>query len=929
MRNVPANDTVPSTQINTLADILAACVNSVGGGAGDGTACGKLFMDATPTSGTAPTDTIKAILDVLLNPTNNTSALYLLLVPAAPFQPTLTASPVDFRVRLTPSTPAGYVLQLEPTAISFPDTMVNTTTAAQTMLLENKGSVGLTLGTMSLVGTNPSEFGLTDGCSTTLAAGASCVLTVTARPTSTGAQSAYVSVASSSPDSPQYVSLAVNGLAVSSGGRLSANVASLDLTSGYSQFITLTNPGTGTVTLSSMTTQTNSWLITNSTCGTSLAANATCTLTLTNVGGSADALEVVSNDPASPLWIGLGTTGDSAYVTPSLLWFGGTVVGQTSAALTATYDGNVFPTQDYVPQEPELNLTFLGPNASDFTAVGPTTPTNYCLAGYAGNIWICTYSVTFTPTAPGFRVAYLRSPAGEPFPVYGIAVSGSPGNLGWSTSGSTSTLTNYGSAATAIESVTTTQGFTQTNTCGSSLAGSASCTVTTSPSFTPRYGGLGGLLTVTTSVGTEYAPISSTGGKPTLDFGYGTVGQVTSKSYGYLTYYGGNNGMAEVAFSSATSGFSSYDCNVFRANCEGAWTYTPPAAGYVSAVGDVSLDGNGQDGYGMFSYTYNLTATGIGTMDSGPGLRIIPNATAPSYSVFPTGTGPAYMFWNSGTTTLSLTPSFTGAAASAYSVSGTNSCTTLAPMATCTINIAVTTSAVGQQSANLVFTDATSGQSWTFPQALISVGQPSASAYGSPVSITFPATQLNAESAPQSFTVSVPSEDALTTSISPATEFTATESTCARGQSPCTITVVFHPTGSGSHAATLTATDAAASWTSTTALSGSLPPSVAVVSATSLNFPSTASGTTTQLSFTLTNGGTPAFTLTAVPTSGTNAGEFYASNGCGSSVASGASCTITVTFAPVTTGVKTATVSIVGQTSAGLPITLSLYGSSY
>src|ERR1700722_82110 len=44
----PANESVTVTTLNTLADILAACVQTAGGVAGDGSACGKLFTAATP-----------------------------------------------------------------------------------------------------------------------------------------------------------------------------------------------------------------------------------------------------------------------------------------------------------------------------------------------------------------------------------------------------------------------------------------------------------------------------------------------------------------------------------------------------------------------------------------------------------------------------------------------------------------------------------------------------------------------------------------------------------------------------------------------------------------------------------------------------------------------------------------------------------------
>ncbi|HZL27700.1 MAG TPA: phospholipase D-like domain-containing protein [Acidobacteriaceae bacterium] len=99
--NVPSGFSVPSSLINTIGDIAAACVNSPGGSAGDGSACGKLFTLATPPAGTAPADTITALLNVVNHPTLNTTDLHDLIAPDTPFQPTVPA-PDSYQVQLTP-----------------------------------------------------------------------------------------------------------------------------------------------------------------------------------------------------------------------------------------------------------------------------------------------------------------------------------------------------------------------------------------------------------------------------------------------------------------------------------------------------------------------------------------------------------------------------------------------------------------------------------------------------------------------------------------------------------------------------------------------------------------------------------------------------------------------------------------------------------
>lgn len=77
--SLPSGATLPVNEINALGDILASCVNSTGGTAGNGSNCGNLFADATPSGGTAPADTVTAAMDIAQNPTLNVAALYLLI----------------------------------------------------------------------------------------------------------------------------------------------------------------------------------------------------------------------------------------------------------------------------------------------------------------------------------------------------------------------------------------------------------------------------------------------------------------------------------------------------------------------------------------------------------------------------------------------------------------------------------------------------------------------------------------------------------------------------------------------------------------------------------------------------------------------------------------------------------------------------------
>ena len=90
------NGKVPRSTINTLANIIAACVNTTGGVG----PCAGLFSAATPAGGTTPTDTLSAILDVALNPGHNVVDLYSVLPPKSTFQPSLTGVPNDWTLSI-------------------------------------------------------------------------------------------------------------------------------------------------------------------------------------------------------------------------------------------------------------------------------------------------------------------------------------------------------------------------------------------------------------------------------------------------------------------------------------------------------------------------------------------------------------------------------------------------------------------------------------------------------------------------------------------------------------------------------------------------------------------------------------------------------------------------------------------------------------
>jgi len=90
--SLPAGAVAPVSEIDTLANILASCVNTTGSAS---SACTSLF------SATGATDTFGAALGVAKNPgATAITSLYTLSSSTAPFQPSMTTQPNDFTVAL-------------------------------------------------------------------------------------------------------------------------------------------------------------------------------------------------------------------------------------------------------------------------------------------------------------------------------------------------------------------------------------------------------------------------------------------------------------------------------------------------------------------------------------------------------------------------------------------------------------------------------------------------------------------------------------------------------------------------------------------------------------------------------------------------------------------------------------------------------------
>jgi len=96
-QNQQGNGVLPQAKLDTLANILAPCINSTSQTNG----CATLFNNAKDSNGNAPLDTATAILNIAHNPAANPAALFTLATANAPFQPALTAAPNDWTLAIT------------------------------------------------------------------------------------------------------------------------------------------------------------------------------------------------------------------------------------------------------------------------------------------------------------------------------------------------------------------------------------------------------------------------------------------------------------------------------------------------------------------------------------------------------------------------------------------------------------------------------------------------------------------------------------------------------------------------------------------------------------------------------------------------------------------------------------------------------------
>ncbi|HUE04412.1 MAG TPA: choice-of-anchor D domain-containing protein [Bryobacteraceae bacterium] len=687
---------------------------------------------------------------------------------------------------------------LSPTAATFLDQVVGTTSTSVQLTLTNSGNLTLNIGTLSgvniAVGSSTTgEFSTTasggyDGCSgVAVAPGSDCYIEVVFTPSATGARSGSVSFPVTYGDTTTVTPIATlsgNGIASSDSvqvtpagiqfGNLIVNTGSAN----YENAVELTNTGNVPVTVGSDSV-TGAFAISTDSCASStIPAGGTCYVYVyfnpTKAGAASGTLTIADNSTGGPHNVGLAGTGVPAsqqiVLSQSSVTFGNQPAGSTSSE-TVVYVSNQGNTS-----VPITSIVLGGTNAADFSM------TNYCYSTAFAADTSCGIYLTFAPatTAVGARTASVTLTYGAGGSPQTITLSGTVVAPGPAAALSPSAL-SFAKQSVGVASAA--QNFSVTNT------GSANLTIS-----------------LVTSTNSSEFPISSDG-----------------CSGAALTP--GQQCVVGVQFSPKVGGKRS-----------GAITVTDNATGSPQTL---TLTGNGS---GTPLAKFTPASLSFGNQNLGTTSAVLTVTLS-----------------NPGTDVLNITSTtLTGVDASEFAITANNCPASLAPNGSCTASATFTPSTAGVGGAAITFTDnANSAPGSVQNVALTGTGVAVPQAGLSPGSLTFANQIVNTVSPVQNVTLTNAGTGPLTVSSIAITGANATDFVQSNGcgislpaGTNCTIAVSFAPVATGGLVASLTVTDNAnnvARSTQSVTLSGTglATPVVTSVSVT----PNAGAGTTQAFSF--------------------------------------------------------------------------------
>jgi uncharacterized repeat protein (TIGR03803 family) len=324
-------------------------------------------------------------------------------------------------------------------------------------------------------------------------------------------------------------------------------------------------------------------------------------------------------------------------------------------------------------------------------------------------------------------------------------------------------------------------------------------------------------------------------------------------------------------------------------------------------------------GTSSFGAVFEITAVNV------PGLALTPSSlTFAPQAVGTTSAVQKVQVTNNGALPLSLTR-----IVASGDFAQTNDCpvspNNVAPRGSCTLSVTFTPANTGIRTGTITITDNAPGSPHQLPLTGTG-GTPKVSL--TPASLIFASQAVGTTSRAQPATLKNMGDGPLSiTSIASAGDFAQTNncgSTVNAGAS-CTLMVTFTPTAAGTRIGTLSITDDAVGNPHQVSLTGTGFNGGPVVSLTptSLTFAAQPVGTFSAAKLaTLKNTGSGALKIISIGRSG----DFYEGNNCPASLATGASCTLSVKFTPTSGGTRLGAVTIFDN-APGSPHKLALSGT--
>lgn len=244
------------------------------------------------------------------------------------------------------NTPGSVGFAIVPVSFDFGQQVVGAGTSSATFTIGN--TTGNVYSFPSLVVSDPADFSTTSTCGSSLASDATCTITVTYNPQSTGQKKATISF-EDNPPFPSASELTVTGSAIAPVVSTSASLLQFSYqkvgTTSAAQNVQITNSGVGPLTF---TLSAQGDFAQTSNCPASLAQGASCTAAVTytpEVPGAEQGRLVINSNavPAQSAVALIGTgyiIGPVISVSPASIDFGSQYVGTSSAPSVVTVANN-------------------------------------------------------------------------------------------------------------------------------------------------------------------------------------------------------------------------------------------------------------------------------------------------------------------------------------------------------------------------------------------------------------------------------------------------------------------------------------------------------------------------------------------------------------------------------------------------------------